>query len=289
MDVQLRHSGYWGPVTATLDWCEANYQFSHHVAEISNTFSNLFFICISLYGAHLSTKESLPTRYLVGFAGCALVGLGSFLFHATLLYEAQLADELPMVYVTSLFLAILLESEPGFGFKSSYSKSLVAATVVFDTVFTASYLVYRNPVYHQCVFAALMVATVFREGYLLTWFEASKTIPDKKKAVITEVLRTGAFLFLFGFIIWNLDNIFCDSWTRVKLAVGWPAAFFMEGHAWWHIFTGLGTFYLNQGVTCALIRFPPTLSVKDDHHRYRLVYWHGLPLVLRAGKPDRED
>ena len=31
-----------------------------------------------------------------------------------------------------------------------------------------------------------------------------------------------------------------------------------------------------------------TLSVKDDHHKYRLVYWHGLPLVLRAGKLDRE-
>jgi hypothetical protein len=33
---------------------------------------------------------------------------------------------------------MLLESEPGFGFKSGYSKTLVAATVVFDIVFTAS-------------------------------------------------------------------------------------------------------------------------------------------------------
>jgi dihydroceramidase len=99
-----------------------------------------------------------------------------------------------------------------------------------------------------------MVATVLREAYLLVWFEASKTIPDKKKATIINVLRTGSFMFLFGFAIWNLDNIFCDSWTRVKLAVGWPVAFFMEGkselfleimrcltaysgHAWWHIFT----------------------------------------------------
>jgi dihydroceramidase len=70
--------------------------------------------------------------------GCALVGLGSFLFHATLLYEAQLADELPMIYVTSYLLAMLLETEPGFGFHSTYSKILVAATVVFDIVFTAS-------------------------------------------------------------------------------------------------------------------------------------------------------
>jgi hypothetical protein len=88
MDAGTGHSGHWGPVTATLDWCEvrrsfpsssksylslfhgrqANYQFSHYVAEISNTFSNLFFVCISLYGASLSVKQSLPARYLVGFA-----------------------------------------------------------------------------------------------------------------------------------------------------------------------------------------------------------------------------
>ena len=86
MDMQMHPAGYWGPVTATLDWCEvrhyssthlispfhhvfqANYQFSHYVAEISNTFSNLFFVCISVYGARLSSRESLPTRYLVGYA-----------------------------------------------------------------------------------------------------------------------------------------------------------------------------------------------------------------------------
>lgn len=67
-----------------------------------------------------------------------MVGLGSSSFHATLLYEAQLADELPMIYVASFFLAVLLESEPGFGFKSTYSKLLVAAIVVFDIVFTVT-------------------------------------------------------------------------------------------------------------------------------------------------------
>lgn len=67
-----------------------------------------------------------------------MVGLGSILFHATLLYETQLTDELPMVYVASYFLAVLLETEPGFGFKSTYSKSLVVAFVVFDVVFSAS-------------------------------------------------------------------------------------------------------------------------------------------------------
>jgi len=277
----VNFSGHWGPVTATLDWCEVNYQFSHYIAEVSNSFSNLFFICLSIYGAWLSSRESLPARYLVGFAGCALIGLGSFGFHATLLYEAQLADELPMIYVASFFLAVLLESEPGFGFKSTYSKLLVAAVVVFDIVFTATYIIHRNPLYHQCVFAALMVATMVREGQLLFWSEASRTIPDKKKATIVEVLRTGGCTFLLGFFIWNLDNIFCRPWTPIKHAVGWPTAFFMEGHAWWHVLTGLGTFYIFQGITLL------SLSVKDDHHKFRLTYWNGLPLVMRTNKPDR--
>jgi hypothetical protein len=88
MDEQPGQVGHWGPVTATLDWCEvrvelyvsevplsnssnihqANYQFSRYVAEMSNTFSNLFFVYISLYGAWLSLRQSLPARYLVGFA-----------------------------------------------------------------------------------------------------------------------------------------------------------------------------------------------------------------------------
>jgi len=185
-----------------------------------------------------------------------------------------------MIYVASYLLALLLESEIGFGLKSTYSKVLVAGVVVFDALFTASYLVYRNPLYHQCVFASIMIATFLREVYLLAWSDASRTIPDKKKAVIVETLRTGLFLFLLGFFVWNLDNIFCGSWTQVKRAVGWPLAFFMEGHAWWHIFTGLGTFYLTQGITLL------TLSVKDDHHKYYLGNQYGLPLIRRTSKPE---
>jgi dihydroceramidase len=182
MDVHINNSGYWGPVTATLDWCEVRMSFPvaaclslyvspgqlpvlalrggnlQHLLQpllhlpihirrafgFERVFSDSLShrICCSSFCVH---RLSLlpPTRYAVNlrgfsFQGCALIGLGSFCFHATLLYEAQLADELPMIYVASFFLAVLLESEPGFGFKSAYSKFLVAATVVFNVAFTAS-------------------------------------------------------------------------------------------------------------------------------------------------------
>jgi len=76
-----------------------------------------------------------------------------------------------------------------------------------------------------------MIGTVVREAHLLCWSEASRTIPDKKKKAIIQVLRTGAITFLFGFFVWNLDNIFCNPWTRIKQAVGWPTAFFLEGRS----------------------------------------------------------
>ena len=178
---QMSHSvsGHWGPVTATLDWCEVcmsfqitacllslraarpiissrvtlrrfptrfptsssfAYPYTAHVRHQESPYrlviswDSLFvFLCphpVTLYPNMLITRGSLQ--------GCALIGLGSVFFHATLLYEAQLADELPMVYQASFLLVVLLESEPGFGFKSTYSRLLVAATVLFNILFTAS-------------------------------------------------------------------------------------------------------------------------------------------------------
>ncbi|KAI0059486.1 alkaline phytoceramidase [Artomyces pyxidatus] len=268
----------WGPVTATLDWCEANYQFSQYIAEVANTFSNLFSIAVAVYGARRAIKQSLPARYVAGFTGFALVGIGSFAFHATLLYEAQLADELPMIYLASYISFVLLETEPGYGLKSTYSRVLLAMSLLFDGLFTLSYYLYRNPVYHQVVFASLMLATGLRAHYLRTWSEASRRLPDRHKDAFLELFIGGAGLFLLGFLIWNLDNIFCDTLTRWKNIIGWPLAFLLEGHSWWHVLTGSGSYFLLQGVAYR------TLCIKDDRHNYQTSRWLGLPLIYRTEK-----
>ncbi|KAG6889983.1 hypothetical protein C0995_012943 [Termitomyces sp. Mi166 len=239
--------GFYGPVTATLDWCEAshsgspqgvapdihllqaNYQFSYYIAEMANSFSNLFTITLAIYGALAASSQFLPTRYVAGYTGIALVGIGSFAFHATLLFEAQLADELPMIYVGSMSLWFLFDDHPGYGVKSSRSRALIALLVVFDVLFTWSYIVYRNPVYHQVVFASIVFTTTARVTYLLKWSDRTSDIPDRIKSTIGKLFSSGAAMFAFGFLIWNLDNIFCDALTRWKLAVGWPRAFLLEG------------------------------------------------------------
>jgi dihydroceramidase len=97
-------------------------------------------ISIRLCGSFLSFLPSHSLYICVSLKqqGVGLVGIGSFFFHATLLFEAQLADELPMIYVGSMSLFLLFDNKPGFGLHSTRSKMLIVLLVLFDVLFTWS-------------------------------------------------------------------------------------------------------------------------------------------------------
>ena len=88
---------------------------------------------------------------------------------------------------------------------------------------------YRNPVYHQVVFGSLVVSTALRITYILQNTEEGQRISPKAKATIANFFTVGAGVFVLGFFVWNLDNIFCRQLTHWKVALGWPAGFFLEG------------------------------------------------------------
>jgi dihydroceramidase len=133
---------------------QENYQFSHFIAEVANSFSNLVTVWFAVHGARKALENRLPARlwlaqlvliyklcsecnlpYVQGFA---LVGLGSFAFHATLLYEAQLADELPMIYVAAYSTYTLYDTEPGWSISSRRNSTLLGMLLGFTTAFTAT-------------------------------------------------------------------------------------------------------------------------------------------------------
>lgn len=267
------YTGVWGPVTATIDWCEANYQFSPFVAEMANSFSNLITIFLGLYGGYVALQQKLPARYPVGFLGVAVVGLGSFAFHASLLYEAQLADELPMVLVASYSLFILSDSRKGFKFDAGHG---VVPLIAFNMLFPVSYAIYRNPVYHQVVFATIMVCAVARTSYLLR-SDISKHVPSAAKKKMARMYQIGLLTFLAGFAIWNVDNIFCNTLTEWKRAIGWPVAFLLEGHSWWHALTAVGSYLMMLGTTYL------SLSIKDSHTNFVIGSKLGFPRIQRVG------
>jgi len=89
----------WGHHTGTIDWCETNYSHSRYIAEFVNSLTNFPSIFLGLYGLYHTQTNGIPLRYGLCFLGLSLIGVGSFGFHASLRWEWQLMDELPMVRI----------------------------------------------------------------------------------------------------------------------------------------------------------------------------------------------
>lgn len=99
---------------STIDWCEKNYITSEYIAEYWNTVTGLFLILSSIvfYNRNKSLINTNNTHIKQNFKNIynllILVGIGTMLFHSTLLYPFQLLDEIPMILLASQYITILL-------------------------------------------------------------------------------------------------------------------------------------------------------------------------------------
>lgn len=92
---------HWFSQPSTVDWCEKNYTVTDLIAEFWNTLSSNAMVFYGIFG--LLMHAHFGKRFFFLFASFTLVGIGSVLFHGTLLFPFQLLDELPMCYVSLLF------------------------------------------------------------------------------------------------------------------------------------------------------------------------------------------
>lgn len=187
----MEKRGFWSPHTATIDWCESNYVVTDYIAEFWNTISNLVMILFPLYGVYWSwkhskyaQKHSTASKPLFSVSknivwchlGLVLVGVGSWLFHMTLLYPAQLLDELPMILGSALLIYanydILLESfvlengknwrpKSGLGKLFSSKNTVLSLLVTYCAFFVYVYLfVWRNPIFHEIAYAIMVIVII---------------------------------------------------------------------------------------------------------------------------------
>jgi dihydroceramidase len=268
-------SGYWGPITSTLVWCEQKYRWSYYVAEPINTATNAFFIALSLYGFLSCRRQALPLRFALCHLGVALVGFGSAWFHATLLYSTQLLDELPMIYTSALLTYCVFETSPSH-LKPRFRILLPWSLFAMVAWITAVYLRNGNPVFHQSAYAAIQILSTLRVIYLLTNTSSPLTSAAGKarKREITRLYLFGAVIFLTGFAVWNVDNIFCAHLRAARQYVGYPWAVLLEGHGWWHILTGYGAYSL---ITAGSLL---ALCYKEDPANFELTQ-AAFPIVKR--------
>ncbi|KAJ9157579.1 Alkaline ceramidase 3 [Pleurostoma richardsiae] len=237
--------GIWGEQTSTLNWCEEDYNITPYCAELINTLTNLTFMYLGISGVRNCLRYQHKGVFVVGYIGYLIVGLGSMAFHSTLKYSMQLADELPMIYTTCVL------SYATFSYSKSrrYSIFVALALVALAAFITIYYWCSKDPVFHQVAYGGLTAATIFRGMYVME-AELRPALkarsPNRADFVMRQMWKmaaAGISQFLIGFTIWNLDNIYCHNLRRWRGQILLPGSIVLEGHGWWHIFTGLA-YYL---------------------------------------------
>ncbi|KAF9989397.1 Alkaline ceramidase 3 [Mortierella antarctica] len=263
--------GYWGPPTSSIDWCEDNYVVSFYIAEFFNSFSSFAMIilgetaCYSIDRLQSDMERTLASsttmntirapslfRFKLAFRTITVVGIGSFLFHATLLHHMQMLDELPMLYSVLTLFFCLIESR--FGPRPAWfarSLAVLGVVVTILVAFTEGDMQFYS--FHG-TFGPLEVATL----YLIfrVYLARKSEYPDVRK-----VFEAGIGLYAIAVAVWVTDLSFCTkpllTWLG-PLGVNEPRPY--EGahhehaqwifkdlylHAWWHILVSMGLYLLS--------------------------------------------
>ncbi|KAB8235675.1 ceramidase [Aspergillus alliaceus] len=262
-----QRSGFWTPATSTLNWCEEDYYATIYAAEIVNSMTNLLFVWLGTKGIINCRRNGHDPIFVVAYTGYLLVGIGSFLFHATLKYPMQLVDELSMIYTVCVI------CYSSFSHQRSAVFRLFLAILLFCIAVSVTlyYHFLGDPTFHQRVFAILSLAAIFHGIYSMHMAlhplfryptkegrpaSGKRDMPistneglDYQSARDLAILRSmwhlglyGLGLFFTGYIIWNLDNQMCNDLRKWRRIIGLPWGIILEGHGWWHLMSGTGAY-----------------------------------------------
>ena len=226
---------------------------------------------LSYKGLMNCIKNGHDTIFAVSFVGYGLVGTASFLFHATLKYPWQLADEMSMIVITLIMCYATFSHGRGMLFSN-----LLAVSLISLALFIGIYYHYlQDPTFHQTAYAILTAVVLLRSMWIMeTRLRPALVQREKARAMqngaagpnipngigetgarkaMDELARTdvrelsdkflitrmwqmvglGLAIFLGGFGIWTLDNEHCGKIRGWRRELGMPWGFLLEGHGWW--------------------------------------------------------
>jgi dihydroceramidase len=225
-----------------------------------------------------------------------------------LLDPMQLVDELSMIYTT----CIMVFATFGHRKSTTYQWGLTIGLIALSAFITLYYHYLQEPTFHQVTYALLTTMILVRAVYVMEvnirpslkqkqreidtdGYTNGRVSPMQKKAHKREdardaiivrkmwsLIAVGLSIFLGGFAIWNLDNIYCSKLRSWRHEVGLPWGIFLEGHGWWHLMTGTGAyFYIVWGTWLR-----HCLNGKQDEYKLVWPRWWSIPEVVTVENPE---
>ena len=220
--------GFWGIPTSSIDWCEQNYAVTPYVCELFNTVSSLAMVIAGTLGV---LRRGLVAEVRIAFGLLILVGLGSIAFHGTLLFQLQMLDELPMLYLVTWLVWLLVETGPG----RRLGRWFPLALVVYVLAATAGATLARGGTQFLAFHLGFGALEFFCLGRVTFLALRPENGPVRRRFV------SGLAAYAAGLALWFVDLRACD-WVSVSLpAHGIPNP---KLHAWWHVLVSIGFFLL---------------------------------------------
>lgn len=197
----------------------------------ANTPGPVFFALRYMYGP--GSRGLLSPRLDFMSVSILLVGIGSFLFHATLRQPLQFADDLSMIVLGASMLHGVFTVR-----QSAARQRLVSVLLGISVIgFSGFYVWSGKIIYHFAAFTSQMLLILARCIYL---FHFAPGFPEEKMRGWKWEHRCAVAVFLLGYLLWNIDLEMCAELRSLRAWVGLPWAFGLELHGWWHVLTAVG-------------------------------------------------
>jgi len=210
--------------SSPVDWCEQNYIISDYIAEFGNTITNLIFILIPIISwflfANFTKEIGLSARLIL--LAFPIVGISSAYFHATLSILGQLLDELSILWLCMIAMAVLYPKRylPKRFDKSRFWLGTLAFIIaIFGTVMSTI-----EPVVNAFVLMLICIPAL-----VILFLETKRSKIQRVKRVAFQCTA----LWTIALICWISDRFFCRTWLDLS---------FPYLHGFWHIFSFLSVY-----------------------------------------------
>ncbi|PLB54693.1 alkaline phytoceramidase [Aspergillus steynii IBT 23096] len=258
-------SPFWGPQTSYLNFCEEDYVVTRYVGEFINTLSSFVYVIYGIYGLLQLHRNGRTGSRSITYCGLIGVGICSGGYHMTLKYHTQMSDELSMHLLTTplLYRILTFQTTP------QYTSMVRVLLSLLFTIVMVVHMVMDEFLLHAVTFGLAVYLIATRTLKLIP-----QQIPDPvTRKNIQSIAIFGCFSFVFGYIVWLIDDWACQYLTSTRHFIGLPWAFLLELHGWWHVFTAIGGY-----IAVALIDM--ITSGEVDKNSTKRLAWP-LPAVAR--------
>ncbi|KAL2258493.1 hypothetical protein VTK26DRAFT_8176 [Humicola hyalothermophila] len=235
------NSGVWSPPTSRANFCEEDYVITFYLAEFMNALTNVAYVypaLCAMYGP--GGRGIFSPKWDFMSISLLVLGVTSFLFHATLRQTLEFADEFSMLGLTWSMLQATLTARQS----PKRSRFISMFLAVIYGAFAIYYIQTANILHQVIAFAIALISVLLRSLYLFHW--ARPRFPEAKSRDWSVRLWQSAFISLFGYFIWNIDLEFCTELRALRQRLGLPWAWLLEFHGWWHILTAVGASHFMQ-------------------------------------------